>query len=197
MKSIFILAVSVLVVFSVSAQNIDSTKLKAIDIAIEDFLDCHLSKDSNMFYIHIMPNNATNIELFIIREDIYSLSDRFLMHPTLGLYLPGGGSLGCVERGDKIFYWYCDEPISSEELALLAKYDMLYYTESVEEWEMMRWEKLSGSYNDDTIKAATYRFCPANVELYKREIGTHSLSSKRGIPGRCKAIRKSKIVQTN
>ena len=51
MKKLLILIISMMVTYTASSQDLDSVRCVATEIAIEDFLNCRLRDESNVFII--------------------------------------------------------------------------------------------------------------------------------------------------
>lgn len=174
MKKFLILIMSVMVTHTASSQDLDSVKCVATEIAIEDFLNCRLCDESNVFIINYSTkiNSRRQLEICIMRaiED----EEKFVVDPTIG-FLRRPSYRRCVERDGKLFIWRSDT-MTQKDFDLLEKYGMLYYAKDSDDYEMKVWEYLPNNYDD--IETAQYFFCTSNPKHYKRRIGVYPKTVK-------------------
>ena len=84
MKKFLILIMSVMVTHTASSQDLDSIKCVATEIAIEDFLNCRLCDESNVFIIDYSTkiNSRRQLEIHIMR--VIEDEEKFVVDPTIG-----------------------------------------------------------------------------------------------------------------
>lgn len=174
MKKLLILIISMMVTYTASSQDLDSVRCVATEIAIDDFLSCRLSDESNVFIIDNSTkiNSRRQLEIHIMR--VIEDEEKFVVDPTIG-FLREHSYRRCVERGEKLFYWRSDT-MTQEDFELLEKYGMLYYAKDSIDYELKLWEYLPNNHDD--IEAAQYFFCPSNPKHYKRRIGVYPKTVK-------------------
>ena len=146
MKRFIILIMSVMATYTASSQDLDSVKCVATEIAIEDFLNCKLCDESNVFIISYWTkiNSRRQLEISIMRaiED----EEKFVVDPTIG-FLRSPSYRRCVERDGKLFIWRSDT-MTQMDFDLLEKYGMLYYAKDSVDYEMKVWEYLPNNHDD-------------------------------------------------
>ncbi len=174
MKKFLILIMSVMVTHTASSQDLDSVKCVATEIAIEDFLNCRLCDESNVFIIYYSTkiNNRRQLEIHIMR--VIEDEEKFVVDPTIG-FLRRPSYRRCVERDGKLFIWRSDT-MTQKDFDLLDKYGMLYYASDPDDYEMKVWEYLPNNHDD--IEAAQYFFCTSNPKHYKRIIDIYPRTVK-------------------
>ena len=173
-KFIIILILSVIAIYTASSQDLDSVKCVATEIAIEDFLNCRLCDESNVFIIGYSTkiNSRRQLEIWIMR--VIEDEEKFVVDPAIG-FLREHSYRRCVEREGKLFYWRSDT-MTQEDFELLDKYGMLYYAKDSIDYEMKLWEYMPNNHDD--IEAAQYFFCPSNLKHYKRIIDIYPTTVK-------------------
>ena len=171
---IILIIMSVIAIYTASSQDLDSVKCVATEIAIEDFLNCRLCDESNVFEINYSTkiNSRRQLEIHIMRaiED----EEKFVVDPTIG-FLRRPSYHRCVERDGKLFIWRSDT-MTQKDFDLLEKYGMLYFAKDSDDYEMKVWEYLPNNHDD--IEAAQYFFCPSNPKHYKRIIDIYPRTVK-------------------
>ena len=174
MKKFLILIMSVMVTYTASSQVLDSVKCVATEIAIEDFLNCRLCDESNVFIIGYSTkiNSRRQLEICIMR--VIEDEEKFVVDPTIG-FLRRPSYRRCVERDGKLFIWRSDT-MTQKDFDLLDKYEMLYYAKDTNDYEMKVWEYLPNNHDD--IETAQYFFCTSNPKHYKRIIDIYPRTVK-------------------
>lgn len=174
MKKFLILIMSVMVTYTASSQDLDSVKCVATEIAIEDFLNCRLCDESNVFIIGYSTkiNSRRQLEIWIMR--VIEDEEKFVVDPTIG-FLREHSYRKCVERCGKLFIWRSDT-MTQEDFDLLEKYGMLSYAKDSDDYEMKIWEYMPNNHDD--IEAAQYFFCTSNPKHYKRIIDIYPRTVK-------------------
>ena len=174
MKKFLILIMSVMVTHTASSQDLDSVKCVVTEIAIEDFLNCRLCDESNVFLIDYSTkiNSRRQLEIHIMR--VIEGEEKFVVDPTIG-FLRRPSYRRCVERDGKLFIWRSDA-MTQKDFDLLEKYGMLYFAKDSDDYEMKVWEYLPNNHDD--IETAQYFFCTSNPKHYKRIIDIYPRTVK-------------------
>ena len=174
MKKLLIFIMSMMATYTASSQDLDSVKCVATEIAIEDFLNCRLCDESNVFIIGYSTkiNSRRQLEIFILRK--IEGEDKLVVDPAIG-FLRENLYRKCVERNGKLFIWHSDT-MTQKDFDLLDKYGMLYYALDPDDYNMKVWEYMPN--NHDNIEAAQYFFCTSNPKHYKRIIDIYPRTVK-------------------
>ena len=171
---IILIIMSVIAIYTASSQDLDSVKCVATEIAIEDFLNCRLCDESNVFIIYYPTkiNSRRQLEIHIMR--VIEDEEKFVVDPTIG-FLRRPSYHRCVERDGKLFIWRSDT-MTQKDFDLLEKYGMLYFAKDYDDYEMKVWEYLPNNHDD--IETAQYFFCTSNPKHYKRIIDIYPRTVK-------------------
>lgn len=73
-----------MVTYTASSQDLDSVRCVATEIAIDDFLSCRLSEESNVFIIDYSTkiNSRRQLEIHIMR--VIEDEEKFVVDPAIG-----------------------------------------------------------------------------------------------------------------